>query len=333
MSRDPYEGLRHALTIIPLIQSHQGMTVDELASRTGLTEAQITNELAELVMMCGVPPYAPNNYVSFWVEDGRVYVRFAEQFERPVRLVLQEALALTLALRPLETRNHPYRDAVRRLRGKILDVIGPEGTKALGKMQRTIHVETREVGGHIGRLRDAMARCQELRITYWSAHRAATSERVIQPYGMVEHGGDWYVVANDSVRKVPVTFRVDRIRTAELLDTEYEVPDDFDVGKWTQDSHFVPPAGGQVAEVVFAKSVARFAREELSRRDVTELPDGRLLVRVKVASEVWFLSWLLQFGRGAEVIGPPKIRALVRDTCRAILEDYDRPLPSASDSA
>lgn len=325
MSRDPYEGLRHALTIIPLIQAHQGLTVEELAERTGLTEEQITEELAGLVMMCGVPPYAPNNYVSFWVEDGRVYVRFAEQFERPVRLVLQEALALLLALRPLETRNHPYRDAVRRLRSKILDVIGPEGEKALGQMQRTFHMETRDVGGRIGRLRDAMARCQELRITYWSAHRGATSERVIRPYGMVEHGGDWYVIAHDSVRKKPVSFRVDRIREAELLDSEFEVPDDFDVKDWSQDRHFVPPAKGNVAEVLFEKDVARFAREELARKDITELPDGRVLGKVKVASEVWFLSWLFQFGRGAEAVGPPELRARVREVCRSIVDAYDRP--------
>ena len=50
-----------------------------------------------------------------------------------------------------------------------------------------------------------MARCRELRIVYWSAHRAATSERVIRPYGMAEHGGDWYVVAHDSARGKPVS--------------------------------------------------------------------------------------------------------------------------------
>jgi proteasome accessory factor C len=331
MSRDPYESLRHALTIIPLIQAHQGMTLKELQSRTGLTEPQITQELGRLVMMCGVPPYAPNNYVSFWVEDGRVYVRFAEQFERPVRLVLQEALALVMALRPLETRNHPFRDAVRRLRGKILDVLGPEGSAALGQMQRTFHLETRHVGERISKLRDAMARCQELRIVYWSAHRAQITERVIRPYGMVEHDGDWFVVAHDSVRGEPVTFRVDRIREAELLETEFEVPADFDVARWSQDRHFVPPAGGTVAEVLFEQDVARYAREELPRKDVTELPDGRLLARVRVASEVWFLSWLLTFGKGAEVLGPPEIRALVRDACRKILDEYDRPAPVRSD--
>jgi len=332
MSRDPYEGLRHALAIIPLIQAHQGITVEELSRRTGLTEKQITGELAGLVMMCGVPPYAPNNYVSYWVEDGRVYVRFADQFERPVRLVLQEALALLMALRPLETRNHPYREAVRRLRAKILDVIGPEGSRQLGRMQRTIMVETNDPADRVGRLKDAMAMGRELRITYWSAHRAALSERVIRPYGMAEHGGEWYVLAHDSVRQKPIPFRVDRIKESELLETEYEVPDDFDVSAWYQDHHFVPSRGGKVAEVLFQKDVARYAREELPRRDVTELADGRLLARVKIGSEVWFVSWMLQFGRGAEVLRPPELRALVRDTCERILANYDRPLP-AGDSA
>src|SRR5204862_3749769 len=98
---------------IPLIQAHQGLTVDELAARTGLSNDTITDEVSRLVMMCGVPPYAPNNYVSIWVEKGRVYIRFAEQFERPVRLVLQEALALLMALKPHEPGDHPFADAVR----------------------------------------------------------------------------------------------------------------------------------------------------------------------------------------------------------------------------
>src|SRR5207244_3260400 len=45
MSGDPFESLRHALTLIPLIQSHQGITVLELAARTGLSEQEITKEV------------------------------------------------------------------------------------------------------------------------------------------------------------------------------------------------------------------------------------------------------------------------------------------------
>ncbi len=330
MSRDPYESLRHALTIIPLVQSHQGITLAELAARTGLDEKQLTEEIASLVMMCGVPPYAPNNYVSLWVKGGRVYIRFAEQFERPVRLVLHEALALLLALRPLEAAEHPFRDAVKRLREKLLAALDPEAQRAITEAERTFLVQPRDAPGRIGQLREAMARCRELRIVYWSAHRATLTERVIRPYGMVEHGGDWYVVAHDSARGKPVSFRVDRIREAEMLEREYEVPAAFDVQTWRRDSDFVPPPGRTVARVLFQPEAARFARDELPPKDVTERGDGSLVARVRVSSEVWFLSWLLQYGPGAEVLDPPELREKVRDTCRRILAFYDEPPPRAA---
>lgn len=322
MSRDPYESLRHALTIIPLIQQHQGITVDELARRTGLSRRVLADEVSRLVMMCGVPPYAPNNYVSFWVERGRVFIRFAEQFERPVRLVLQEAVALVLALKPLTIRQHPFREAAAALREKILAVVGPEGPAVLETAERAFRVAGRDPGGRIAQIREAMARCQQLAITYWSAHRAATSERVIRPYGLVEHRGDWYVVAHDSQRDKPISFRVDRIRAAELLDDEYEVPLDFDVGKWRRDQDFVPSPRDTVAEVLFSGRAARFAREQFARKDLTELPDDQVVAKVRVASEVWFLSWLLPFGPEAEVIGPAELRENVRGCLERIVAAY-----------
>ncbi len=329
MSADPFDSLRNALTIIPLIQANQGITVDELAARTGLSRDEITHEVGSLVMMCGVPPYAPNNYVSLWVQNGRVFIRFAEQFERPVRLVLQEALALLLALKPLEAPGHPFARSVQGLRRKILAALAPDAQKAISRAERTFLVRAKDARGRIAQIREAMARCRELRIVYWSAHRAATTERVIRPYGLVEHGGDWYVVAHDSVRGKPVTFRVDRIRDATLLETEYEIPAEFDVQEWNRDRDFVPRVATTVARVRFDRGTARFAREELPAKDCQALPDGTLVARVQVQSEVWFISWLLQFGRGVEVLEPPELRAKVRDACRAILAFYEEPLPRA----
>lgn len=328
MSRDPYEGVRHALTIIPLIQSHQGLSIDELASRTGLTEDQIRDELQNLVMLCGVPPYSPNNYVSLWIEDRKVYIRFAEQFERPVRLVVPEALALLLALRRLDRREHPYRDAVRKLQGKIKEALGPEGALELERAERSI-VMGDSRSGRLQQVREAMAQCRELRITYWSAHRAALSERIIQPYGMTEFGSDWYVVANDSSRGCPISFRVDRIREAELLDSEFEIPDDFDIQNWRDASDFTAKPEKTVARVLFRGMAARFVRDELPRRDVRDLPDGSALARVAVRSEAWFLGWLLPFGPDAEVIEPMALRDKVAETCRRILDFYEEDAPAA----
>jgi proteasome accessory factor C len=329
MSRDPYESLRHALSLIPLIQSQQGITIQELAAKTGLSEQVITDEVAKLVMMCGVPPYAPNNYVSFWVEKGRVYVRFAEQFERPVRLVLQEALALLLALKPLAAGDHPFSDAVRRLRGKILTALDAEAQKSIRRTEKAFHRTGRAAPGRIGELREAMARCRELRIVYWSAHRAALTDRVIRPYAMAEHDGEWYVIAWDSQRGSVVPFRVDRIREAHLLEAEYEVPADFDVKAWKNDNDFLPKPGRLVAKVRFTGDAVRWAREELPRKDVAEQPDGSLVASIRVRTEAWFLGWLLQYAPGFEVLEPPELRDRVAETCRRMLAFHDEAPPAA----
>ena len=118
-----------------------------------------------------------------------------------------------------------------------------------------------------------------------------------------------------------------RIREATMLETEYEIPADFDVQEWNKDRDFVPPPGKTVARVLFSPDAARYAREDLPAKDCRARPDGSLEANVHVQSEVWFLSWLFQFGRGVEVLGPPELREKVRETCRAVLAFYDEPLP------
>ena len=142
---------------------------------------------------------------------------------------------------------------------------------------------------------------------------------------MAEHDGEWYVIAHDSQRDVVVSFRVDRIRDAELLETEFEVPLDFDVRTWNKDRDFVPAAGKVVARVRFTGQAVRWAREELPPKDCQLHADGALIANVRVASEVWFLTWLLPYGRDAEVLDPPELRASVVATCRAILAFHDAP--------
>jgi predicted DNA-binding transcriptional regulator YafY len=44
-----------------------------------------------------------------------------------------------------------------------------------------------------------------------------SSDRVLHPYGVVAHAGRWYVTAADSASGEDRTFRLDRVRLAELL--------------------------------------------------------------------------------------------------------------------
>ncbi|WP_328467950.1 YafY family transcriptional regulator [Actinoplanes sp. NBC_00393] len=57
---------------------------------------------------------------------------------------------------------------------------------------------------------------------------ADPAERRLDPYGLVFHGGKWFVTGHDQQRDAVRTFRLDRISAAVPLDGTFEVPAGFD---------------------------------------------------------------------------------------------------------
>ena len=68
MSPRPLAGteIQRILALVPWIVAHPGATKAEIAERFGVTVDQLDDDL-ELVLMSGVPPYTPGDYLD--VED------------------------------------------------------------------------------------------------------------------------------------------------------------------------------------------------------------------------------------------------------------------------
>ncbi len=332
----PLERLRRALTLIPMLQRRQGMRVTEIARYLGVPPREVTEEIRDLVMMCGVPPYFPHNYINLFLEGDRVFVRFAEHFRRPVRLTLSEALSLTLALRALEGggagAGTAFAPAIEGLRGKIEEVLVPEEAVTLREAERRI-AAPRGPGAAAARrlqaLREAMGRKRRVRIQYFSAHRSAMSVRDIDPWGVVENGGDWYCVAWDSVRRTGIPFRVDRIRSVTVLDEGYEVPEAFDAAKWRSVEVFRPRGDEATVRIRFDAEVARFIREQSDPRELEEQADGSVVRRLRSSSIEFVVQQALRYAPHAEVLEPAEARAAVAETCSSILADGARAAPRA----
>lgn len=332
----PLERLRRALTLIPLLQKRQGMRVTEIARYLGVPPREVTEEIRDLVMMCGVPPYFPHNYINLYLEGDRVFVRFAEHFRRPVRLTLSEALSLTLALRTLEGggagAGTAFTPSIEGLRRKIQEVLVPEEARTLREAERRI-AAPRGPGAAAARrlqaLREAMARKRRARIEYFSGHRSAMSERVIDPWGVVENGGDWYCVAWDSVRRTGIPFRVDRIRSVTVLPEGYDVPEAFDAARWRAPDVFKARGDEATVRIRFGPEVARFIREQSDPKEIEELPDGSIVRRMRSSSIEFVVQQALRHAPHAEVLDPPEARAAVGETCAAILSAAGRPAPRA----
>jgi predicted DNA-binding transcriptional regulator YafY len=151
---------------------------------------------------------------------------------------------------------------------------------------------------------------RRVRIRYAAPGRPET-DRVVAPYGMVFHAGRWYLAAHDDRSNEVRTFRVDRMRTAELRRETFDVPDGFDAAAYVARSIAEAPWGVEI-EIVFRTTLEE-ARRRIPRTigDPEQAEDG-VLLRARTddldaaAREIARLGWPFT------VVRPPELRDAVR---------------------
>ena len=94
------ERLSRLLAIVPWVVAHDGPLVSEVCERFAISERELVADL-NLLFLCGAYPYTPDALIEVDFDGGRVWVRFADWFRRPVRLSPPEALALVAAARAM----------------------------------------------------------------------------------------------------------------------------------------------------------------------------------------------------------------------------------------
>ena len=311
--------LNRILTMIPYIRQHPNMTVADLARVIGCTPAELLDDLSRRVLLCGVPPYLPNDYIDVHIEGDRVSIRFAEHFKRPVRFTMPEALALRTAL------------------SSFTDAPGPK--HLLAKLDHLLSAETKKkvasVRGRIGfmdhplsvlqQVEEALRSKREIEVEYYTASRDAMTTRALRPYGTVFHQGHWYVVAYCLRRRKELPFRVDRIKAIRILERTYEVPKGFDISRYEREEMYLPVRGDKEVRIRFDAHLARWIREEVPPGSIRELDDGGIVLHLSTAHFDWLIGWILPFGRHAEVLSPPSLRQRLLEASRKTLDSYGVP--------
>jgi proteasome accessory factor C len=286
------ERMRRVLAIVPWIVAHNGVELTEVAARFGIPERELTSDL-EVVWMVGLPPYTPDSLVEVVIEDGRVWIHYADFFERPLRLTPAQGLALLASA-----------DALLGMPGTDPD--GPLA-RALAKLAAALGVDADltvdvELGAAeaevLDELRRAVQHRHEVALSYYSYGRDAHTERDVAPWRVFADGGAWYLHAWCQQAGDERVFRVDRIASVQVLDrprsrepepgeellaTFQPQPDDPRV---TLD---LAPAASWVS--------AHYPVERVEQRD-----DGWQRVTLAVAAPAWLDRLLLRLGRDAEVV-------------------------------
>jgi predicted DNA-binding transcriptional regulator YafY len=309
------------LALLELLQTQPGLTGPQLASRLGLDERTVRRYATRLAEL-GIPVQATRGRYGGY--------RLLPGFKLPpLMLTDDEATAVLLGL----------------LAGRQLGltVAGAGAESALAKIQRVLPSALRErttavaetldftmgprepsapTGSAVLTLAEAARRHRRIRLRYLS-WRGEQSERDLDPYGLVFHSGRWYVTGHDHLRGEVRTFRVDRVRGAELLPETFTEPDGFDPVE-----HVTRSLAGVryrwPVEVWLDTTVAEARRRiPASLATLTEA-DGGVLLRAHAERLDGMARMLAGFGWPFVIRQPDELRTALREHAERLAATAER---------
>jgi len=175
-------------------------------------------------------------------------------------------------------------------------------------------------------LEEACRGSKQVWMSYYTASRNATSERVLDPYLLhIYRGTNPYVIGWCHKRDEVRWFRVDRIRELKLLEDGFERKPDFNA-KDHLEMIFQHEVGGVpvTVRIWFDAKVAPYIRERRwhPTQELQEHEDGAVTLQMVVRGMNDVKRWVLGYGRGARVLEPPELVAMVRDEIEGMGQRY-----------
>lgn len=285
--------LRRLLALVPWVAAHDGPSVEEVCARFGCTEDELVEDL-DLLFLCGLYPYTPDVLIETDIADGRVWIRYAEYFSRPLRLTPDEGLALlakahTLLAVPGSDPSGPLARGL----AKLARAVGVDPDEALEIEMNPVPTEV------IDTMRRAVSERCQVEMEYYSFGRDSAATRVIDPYSVFAASGQWYVAAFCHTVDDERLFRLDRVRRATPLDATFAAP------TVTPDLTVYEPQPDDPRVELDLEPGARWVIEQYPVEGVEGRPGGGWRVRLVASERAWLERLLLRLGTDARVVDGP----------------------------
>jgi len=155
-------------------------------------------------------------------------------------------------------------------------------------------------------------------VTFAYRSKDAVRSRLVEPYGLTQRRGKWYLVGHDENSDEIRSFRLDRVEGTIRLThpsrpgPEFEIPEGFTLQGYMERPPFVQGAVPEKATVRFDPSTAWWVERSSPWLRLEHHDDLSATAVVEVTDDSGFISWLLGFGEGAEVLQPQRLRDLTR---------------------
>ena len=267
-----------------------------------------------------------------------------------ISLSEDERLALATALRFFVGSGTPFAaDALTlllKLKHRGADMIPTEEVLRLG------WVEAPHVRKALDAVSRGLSRNKTLEFTYRSRGADKPAMQEVEPYGLINRSGYWYLVGLSRKHKEIRTFKLDRFESnvrekdRDSIGHEFEVPKDFSLvseSRWPWEKKrvsarvrflsakddegvvigvFDHPPESTPAEVLKEKVVEEYEypRGMVGEGSPRVMKDQYLEVTFSVGDVEEFIGWVLGFGPEVRLVSPPSMVSEVKRRLEAIIE-------------
>ncbi len=308
------EQLARLLKLVPYLQQHQGVSVRQVAEDFGITAHQVVSDI-EVLQFCGLPDGYHQDLFDVDIDEvrdvGHIFFRNADVLARPMRMRLQEATSLLVALDMLVETSGGSEAAASAL-AKLRAVVG--------EVDPAVSVSV-DAGSpeHRQQLQGAIAASNVVELTYEGNGRTPLTRPSVEPMRLRVTGGYAYLDGWSRSREDWRSYRLDRIAAIAVLDEVFGSR----VG--------LPEVGERWFDDVSRELVLELAPEAhwvAEYHPVTDRSDqgDHLRVTFPLASPGWASALLLRLGTNVTRVSDDHVARAAAADARAALAHYAEPL-------
>jgi proteasome accessory factor B len=259
--------------------------------------------------------------------DDEIGYRIRRQdYELPeIQLAADEAAVLGIASRVWQSAElaGAAAGALLKLKAASRDTdTNNDNEEDVGRAGRSIEPRLTTQEPAFGLLWEAVRDRRPVTFDHQATGRSDPSTRELEPWGVVNRRGRWYVAGYDRGRQAPRVFRMSRITGPVKMagpPGSVKVPDGADVRELVKDWDRTPPRD-RTAVLRIREGAGVMLRRWA--REVTPEPggpDGWDRVTVSFADAGWYADYLAEFGPDIVVLDPPDLREAVITRLKGVL--------------
>lgn len=314
--RTSEDQLKRMLQLVPFLVHNQGLHIQDVAARFGVTPGELESDL-RILICSGLPGGYPDDLLDIHWEEGHVYITQDLDLKRPVRFTVDEACAL---LTGLETLNGlpelAAGGALESVTLKLMAAAGEEGLRAGSLAGPEVRPSDSAVHDIV---HGAIQERSQLRLVYLSAQRDQVSERDVDPLRLYSLDNTWYFEAYCHSAQGLRNFRLDRVHevcpNGNPASTQVRPGEDFPA------KLFTPNDDDTTVLVQLTRQGAGLADDYYAER-VASLPDGGLVAEIRFGSTAWLPMFVAQHGGAARILEPSELGEAALDWIEAALARY-----------